>query len=115
MNNSAQWKRIGSLLYVTIFVVILLVDAVVNSESYRSRLGSELLKIAAVGFGIVFWIWMLSDLMMRITRSEEIKRPWLWGVLVVLTYVVGAFVYYVVIFYPSFSSSKPRLEGNVQD
>ena len=101
-------KKTLSLLYVSALIFFLLIEAVVNSEPYRDRFGSESLTLIAIGLGIVFWIWMLIDLMTTITRGDEIHRPWLWSVFVVLTYVVGAFVYYVVIYYPKHSRRLDR-------
>lgn len=113
MKIGILWKRRLALLYVSIFVGMLLVDTVVNSTAYRSQIGSDSLKLLTVGFGLIFWVWMLVDLMTRIAGTEHIKRPWLWSIFVVLTYVVGAFVYFIVIYQYANQTDQAR-ESNGQ-
>ena len=67
---------------------------------------SEFLHALTVGLGFGFWIWMLVDLMSKISHSDQIKKPWLWGIFVVMTYVVGAFVYFIVVYYRSLSKKE---------
>ena len=106
MKNSMLLKKRLSLIYVICLVVIVFVSAIANSRAYEARLGSEVLTLIVNGLSIVFWIWMLIDLMIKITRGDQIQKPWLWIVFVVMTYIIGAFVYYIVIYYPTLSLQK---------
>lgn len=100
-------KTLGTI-FIVIFASIIVVDGILNADAYRADYGSEILKNLAVYLGFLLWIWMLIDLFAKITYTNHIQRPWLWVAIVVMTYVVGAFVYYLVIYLPKLGVSSQK-------
>jgi nitrate reductase gamma subunit len=54
-----------------------------------------ILFCAAIGIGVtVFWIWMLIDCAMK--ESSEGNDKLIWILVILLTHLLGALVYYLV-------------------
>ena len=45
-------------------------------------------------FSLVFWIWVLVDCLRR--ESDEGNTRLIWGIVIVFTSIIGAFLYYII-------------------
>lgn len=98
-----------TLIFVIIYIVIFIADVFLSVKGQSDSVQIFLEK-SSIFMGFVFWVAMLVDYMKRMGVEREFENKLVWGLVVFFGYVLGAFIYFVVIYYPS-DKSKDRNES----
>ena len=98
MTRSSAVIKKFHIIFVALFLIVFLYDAIINVDGYKPSVIEQYISKANLAMGFILWVSMLVDYMMKVNSSNAFPNKVLWGIIVFFGYVLGAFIYFIVIY-----------------